>query len=174
MFYINPFGLEIHPKASTRVQRALAESNCVIYSIGSLYTSLIPVLLLRGVADSIETKLENGLTKTKVMLLNGSPDRETNGMSAVEHVEAVVKACLYSKLQRECTAQEISDCDWTRFLTHVMSPYVLPPVCLKELEDHDINVIQMEEREVDEDGKPIYDQKALLRELTELNNCAHK
>lgn len=174
VFYINPFGLEIHPKASTRVQRALAESNCVIYSIGSLYTSLIPVLLLRGVADSIETELESGQTKTKVMLLNGSPDRETSGMSPIDHVEAVIKACLYSKLQRECTPQEIFGCNWTRFLTHVLSPYELSAKCLKELRDHNIGVIQMTQKVVDEDGKPIYDQKALLRELTELNKCTHK
>lgn len=168
VFYINPFGLEIHPKASTRVQRALSECDCVIYSIGSLYTSLIPVLLLRGVAESIETPLEVG-TKTKVMLLNGSPDRETEGMAPIDHVEALVKACLYSKLQRECTSLEIAGCDWTRFLTHVISPFALPRKSLADLQRHGISVIEMSDHEVDDEGKPIYNLKALLRALAELN-----
>lgn len=96
VFYINPYGQEIHPRASSRVIRTLEEADVVIYSIGSLFTSTIPVVILQGFASSIQ---ENShLKKKKLLLLNGSKDRETESLDALGFVRALVGACLYSEL----------------------------------------------------------------------------
>jgi 2-phospho-L-lactate transferase/gluconeogenesis factor (CofD/UPF0052 family) len=110
--YINPFGQEIKPRASSRVLAALDSSNAVIYSVGSLYTSIIPVLMLQ----EFGTKLRNRKDMKKIMLLNGTEDRETHGMTAVDHVRAVVEACLYSS----GSIEDSQECDWSAFVTDLV------------------------------------------------------
>ena len=53
LWYINPYGQEIAPVANPKVVEALAQSRVVVYSIGSLYTSIIPSLVLRAVGRAI-------------------------------------------------------------------------------------------------------------------------
>ncbi|OKL61167.1 hypothetical protein UA08_03539 [Talaromyces atroroseus] len=92
IWYINPYGQEIRPPANPRVLEAINDSQAIIYSIGSLYTSLIPSLILRGVGKAIAMSP----ARHKILILNGSLDRETGPSSkpftAVDFVEAVVKA----------------------------------------------------------------------------------
>jgi hypothetical protein len=38
VFYVNPYGNEVHPSANPRVINALQHADVVIYSIGSLFT----------------------------------------------------------------------------------------------------------------------------------------
>lgn len=92
IFYINPYGQEIHPRASSRVVRSLEKADAVIYSIGSLFTSTVPVVILQGFASAIQTG-----KKKKILLLNGSLDRETQGLDALGFVRALVSACIYSE-----------------------------------------------------------------------------
>lgn len=113
LFYVNPYGEEIKPKASSRVLEALGRADCVVFSIGSLYTSIIPVILLQGFA----ARLVN--CNIKILILNGTHDRETNGMTGIEHVAAAVKACTYSLGLSHCDLDAI---DWTSFVTHVVYP----------------------------------------------------
>lgn len=96
IFYINPYGQEIHPKASNRVIRNLEQSDVIIYSIGSLFTSLIPVVILQGFASAIQDDFSK--RKKRIVLLNGSRDRETENMDIIDFVRALVGACLYSEL----------------------------------------------------------------------------
>jgi 2-phospho-L-lactate transferase CofD len=57
--------------------------------MGSLYTSIIPSLVLDGVGKAIrESKCQ------KILLLNSCPDRETSGLSAVDYVVAITKALI--------------------------------------------------------------------------------
>lgn len=86
IWYISPYGHEMRPQPNTRVLSALNAADTVIYSIGSLYTSIIPSLILRGVGDAVAK------TRFKVLLLNGSLDRETDGFKASDFVMAVVRA----------------------------------------------------------------------------------
>ncbi|KAI9736134.1 MAG: hypothetical protein M1834_001018 [Cirrosporium novae-zelandiae] len=135
IWYINPYGSEIHPAPNPAVVDALGDARTVIYSIGSLYTSLIPGLILRGVGNLIAgdeeqppksksaplssfpsasvdgEDLTNGKPtspsqstrtseiKVKILILNGTLDRETGlglpspqQMSAADFVLAVVRA----------------------------------------------------------------------------------
>lgn len=96
IFYINPYGQEIHPKASSRVIRNLEQSDVIIYSIGSLFTSLIPVIILQGFASAIQDDFTK--RKKRIILLNGTRDRETETMDIIDFVRALIGACLYSEL----------------------------------------------------------------------------
>lgn len=95
VWYINPYGQEILPPANPLVIDAIRDSQAVVYSIGSLYTSIIPSIILRGVGAAI------ALTQArhKILILNGSLDREVGPkpFSALDFVEAIVRAGEESK-----------------------------------------------------------------------------
>jgi 2-phospho-L-lactate transferase/gluconeogenesis factor (CofD/UPF0052 family) len=92
IWYINPYGQEIRPPANPRVLEAISDSQAIIYSIGSLYTSIIPAIVLRGVGKGIVSSP----ARHKILILNGSLDRETGPPSAPfvasDFVEAIVSA----------------------------------------------------------------------------------
>ncbi|KAK4251731.1 hypothetical protein C7999DRAFT_37452 [Corynascus novoguineensis] len=102
LWYINPYGHEIAPTANPHVVDALARSDTVIYSIGSLYTSIIPSLVLRRVGQAIGGSNSGGGSniRRKVLILNTSIDRETgpraDPMTARDFVAAITRACVES------------------------------------------------------------------------------
>ena len=65
----------------------------LVYACGSLYTSIIPCLALRGVGEAIATSPS---LRHKILLLNSSLDRETPGYSALDFVEAIREAATAS------------------------------------------------------------------------------
>ncbi|KAL8857538.1 MAG: hypothetical protein Q9178_005866 [Gyalolechia marmorata] len=99
IWYINPYGQEMHPSANPKAIAAIQSSDTIIYSIGSLYTSLAPSLILRGVGTAIATG-----PRFKVLILNGSLDRETGGFEAIDFVKAVVLCCEQSTQTQEAAA----------------------------------------------------------------------
>lgn len=99
IWYINPYGQEIRPPANPAVLAALNSAQAIIYSIGSLYTSLVPSLILKGVGEAIK----NPAIRYKILILNSTNDRETGPSwakySGVDFVEAVVRACVESQMR---------------------------------------------------------------------------
>lgn len=97
IWYINPYGQEMLPPANPRVVSAIKHSQAIIYSIGSLYTSIIPSIVLKGVGEA----LRSTAARHKILILNGSLDREvgpsTSPFSAFDFVEAIVRACEQSR-----------------------------------------------------------------------------
>ncbi|KAG9236576.1 hypothetical protein BJ875DRAFT_396892, partial [Amylocarpus encephaloides] len=92
IWYINPYGQEIRPSANPKVIESIRGSGAVIYCIGSLYTSIIPSLILRGVGDSIKA------VPYKMLILNGCIDRETSSVAsgpytATDFIAAISNAC---------------------------------------------------------------------------------
>lgn len=116
VWYINPYGQEIRIPANPRVVNALRSCGSVVYSVGSLFTSLIPNLVLRGVGDVIAT---SAAIRNKILLLNGSLDRETgpssNPFSALDFVAAIANACSYSRGRPTADEDEYS-----QYVTHVV------------------------------------------------------
>ncbi|CAI4218712.1 unnamed protein product [Parascedosporium putredinis] len=116
VWYINPYGQEIRIAANPRVVQALEQSDSVVYSIGSLFTSLIPNLVLKGVGDVIAT---NPAIRSKVLILNGTLDRETGPSSdpftALDFVAAIARACSYSRGKAPPSEDEYS-----LYVTHVI------------------------------------------------------
>ncbi|WP_300343470.1 uridine diphosphate-N-acetylglucosamine-binding protein YvcK [Fusobacterium sp.] len=79
VFYRNE---RVAPEENLKV---LEEADLIVFGIGSLYTSLIPNLLLKGVKESLEK------TKGKVVYVCNAMQQpgETEGYSAVDHIEAI-------------------------------------------------------------------------------------
>ncbi|KAF7367414.1 hypothetical protein MSAN_00804000 [Mycena sanguinolenta] len=88
LFYMNAYGFEIHPSPNPEYISALAANDMLVYSCGSLWTSLIPCLALRGVAAAIARSRS---LRAKVLLLNAKNDRETDGYTAVDYINAIVR-----------------------------------------------------------------------------------
>ncbi|KAK3113925.1 hypothetical protein LTR53_008292 [Teratosphaeriaceae sp. CCFEE 6253] len=97
LWYINPYGQQITIPANPRVLHTLNHASCIIYSIGSLFTSIIPALVLRGVGEAVASPL----IKSKILILNGTSDRETgpssHPMTALDFVAAIANACCESR-----------------------------------------------------------------------------
>ena len=64
---------EVFPAPNPRVLAALGSAEAVVYGMGSLYTSIAPSLILEGVGEAVAA-----VRGPKVLLLNGSLDRETS------------------------------------------------------------------------------------------------
>lgn len=74
------------PEPHPDVLRAIARADVIILGPGSLYTSVIPNLLVRGVAEAIR---RSGAVKLYVCNVMTQPG-ETDGYSALAHVRAIV------------------------------------------------------------------------------------
>lgn len=74
-----------HVPALPEALEAVTAADCVVIGPGSLYTSLIPVLLVRGLAKAIA---DSGARVVLVMNLMSEPG-ETDGLTAVDHVQAL-------------------------------------------------------------------------------------
>ncbi|KAJ6519249.1 UPF0052-domain-containing protein [Mycena sanguinolenta] len=88
LFYMNAYGFEIHPSPNPEYISALAANDMLVYSCGSLWTSLMPCLALRGVSAAIARSRS---LRAKVLLLNAKNDRETDGYTAVDYINAIVR-----------------------------------------------------------------------------------
>ncbi|KAI9566984.1 hypothetical protein HD554DRAFT_2024581 [Boletus coccyginus] len=86
LYYMNAYGHEVHPTPNPEFIKALATSEALVYSCGSLWTSIVPCLALCGVASAIA---RSNLFRVKILLLNGRNDRETDGYTAVDYVKTI-------------------------------------------------------------------------------------
>lgn len=94
---------------------ALGSASCIVYSIGSLFTSIIPSLILRGVGAAVA----NPAIRNKILILNGSNDRETGPssqpFSALDFVAAIASACAESRGLPKPKEEE-----YWHYVTHVL------------------------------------------------------
>ena len=75
-----------HPKALPEAVRAIGEAELILLGPGSLYTSVIPNLLVDGIADAVRTS-----DALKIYICNiMTQDGETEGMTASDHVKALL------------------------------------------------------------------------------------
>jgi len=117
VYYISEHGSEVLPPVNPATLTHLQCCEAVVYTMGSLYTSILPSLVLQGVGPAIAAK-----RCPKVLILNGVPDRETSWtsrrgsskhMMAVDVVDAVTAA-----LNQNEGAPEPHPCQ--SFITHVL------------------------------------------------------
>ncbi|KAK7302928.1 hypothetical protein RJT34_13825 [Clitoria ternatea] len=91
VFYMSSEGKnllhEVFPSANAAVLEQLNNVDCIVYGMGSLFTSICPSLVLLGIGEIISSR-----SCLKVLLLNGTSDRETNGFSASCFVTAITDA----------------------------------------------------------------------------------
>ena len=76
-----------HPKALPDALRAIEEADLILLGPGSLYTSIIPNLLVDGVADAIRASRAQTFYICNIMTQDG----ETEGYTAADHLEALLR-----------------------------------------------------------------------------------
>jgi len=159
LWYINPYGQEIRLPANTRVIDALNSASTVIYSIGSLFTSLIPSLILKNVGHALVT---SATIRSKILLLNGTNDRETgpssSPFSALDFVSAIANACCESR-----GVGPPKKAEYWRYVTHVVyleAGKGAPSVDREELARYGVEAIKIYGRRA-ADGEIRYDADAL-------------
>ena len=74
-----------HPKALPDALHAISEADLILLGPGSLYTSVIPNLLVDGVADTIRASHAQKFYICNIMTQDG----ETEGYTAADHLEAL-------------------------------------------------------------------------------------
>lgn len=114
IFYISPQGQEICPVALARVISSISSASTLIYSIGSLMTSIVPIIVLKGIGKAIAHDFAPG--KKRILLLNGCEDRETFGMSATDYIDTIVKLAHYSL---QSSNVDTTNLKWCNFVTHL-------------------------------------------------------
>lgn len=87
LFYVDTFNNRICPDPNPQVIRHIQESRGLIYGVGSLWTSIAPSLILKGVGEAIAA-----LGGPKIALLNCCQDRETAGMSALDYIMQLTRS----------------------------------------------------------------------------------
>lgn len=75
------------PKALPDALRAIEEADLILLGPGSLYTSVIPNLLVDGVADAIRFARAQTFYICNIMTQDG----ETEGYTAADHIEALLR-----------------------------------------------------------------------------------
>ncbi|KAL9236828.1 hypothetical protein vseg_011454 [Gypsophila vaccaria] len=91
VFYMSSEGKnllhEVFPTPNPAVLEQLHAVDCIVYAMGSLFTSICPSLVLIGIGEIISAR-----PCRKILLLNGTHDRETSGFSASCFVTAITDA----------------------------------------------------------------------------------
>lgn len=161
--YINPYGQQIRPAANPKIIETLREAGAIVYSIGSLYTSIIPCLVLRGVGEAIAT----GPAQAKILLLNGSLDRESgpswHPLDAMDFVRAIAKA---SNGSRGAAGKERPFAP-SRFVTHLvyLEGTGAPAVDRQALLAAGIEPVRVYGRRAEDGNGCRYDENALTQAL---------
>lgn len=75
------------PKAADGVIKAIKEADIIVLGPGSLYTSIIPNLLVDGVAEAVKESKAAKIYVCNIMTQSG----ETDGYSVSDHIRAIEK-----------------------------------------------------------------------------------
>ncbi|KAJ3041233.1 hypothetical protein HDV00_009771 [Rhizophlyctis rosea] len=105
VFYVNKERQETFTEINPLVASALVRKETIIYGCGSLYTSILPCLVVPGigrlVADIPSNHDPTPDPRKKILLLNGSTDRESRGYTAIDFILAITDALNFSCLARQ-------------------------------------------------------------------------
>jgi hypothetical protein len=90
-------GNEILPHLNPLLPRHFDEKSMILYGVGSLYTSLLPSLIVEGVGSAIASTATPSLRdRVKILMLNGTRDRETPDYTGMDFILAITDALNYS------------------------------------------------------------------------------
>ncbi|KAG0306220.1 hypothetical protein BGZ98_002774 [Dissophora globulifera] len=161
LYYINEYGQEIFPPPNPKLLCAMAEMETLIYSIGSLYTSIIPCLILKDVGRGIA---ESRSLKNKIFMLNGTNDRETPDYTALDFIKALTGALNYSlKLSGQFWPTEYKPSQYITHLIYLDNSEV--QVDTWGIEKLGIECVPCIGRRDPSSGRPIYDEEHLCKLL---------
>lgn len=150
LFYINSDMQEIKPKLNPRIIQLLLDYSLIVYGMGSLYTSIIPCLTLVGCGEAI-AECKNS---KKILLLNGTNDRETYGMTSSDYVNAIVQALnRYGEMSNSAQSYitHMYYCEGTSIVIHE-----------DELRKNSIQLVRIKSKK---EQISMYDEEDLLKHL---------
>lgn len=163
---------QVFPPANPQIISQLSTTDVIIYGMGSLYTSICPTLILRGMGEAI-----SAASAPKVLILNGFHDRETGGcwsdareMSASDIVQAVCTALnrTYTHSSRGARLQN-SPGDYVTALIVPKQPGVgAIDVDTKQLKAMGIQRLQEVETRLDSKGRALYEPEQLVKGIEEI------
>jgi hypothetical protein len=149
--------------ANPMVLNALNDAQAIIYSIGSLYTSIVPSLVLKGIGAAID----NPAIRYKILILNSTIDRETgpstNPYSALDFVAAIAKAGEESK-GNTAPVEKSKYRNYVTHLIHLQGPGT-PAVNKDELKALGIEAIRVYGRKNEGENFVRYDERGLIQAL---------
>jgi hypothetical protein len=163
LWYINPYGQEIRLAANPMVLNALNEAQAIVYSIGSLYTSIVPSLVLKGIGQAID----NPSIRYKILILNSTIDRETgpstNPYSAFDFIASIAKAGEESK----GNSGALDNSKYRNYVTHLihLQGPGTPAVDKEELKSIGIEAIRVYGRKNEGENFVRYDERGLIQAL---------
>ncbi|KAI5447802.1 uncharacterized protein YNL011C [Lathyrus oleraceus] len=164
VFYMSSEGKnllhEVFPSPNAAVLEQLYNVDCIVYGMGSLFTSICPSLVLLGIGEIISSR-----SCLKVLMLNGTHDRETNGFSASCFVTAITDA-LNRTYGESCNRlQNIPSKYINTLLVPRNSTVSVDVECLAAQGIFDVIVV---DSILDPKVGIIYDPKSLIRALADL------
>ena len=151
---------EVFPRVNPAVLQRIASADAVVYGVGSLWSSICPSLVPAGVGEAVLAR-----DCAKVLMLNGTRDRETTGMGVMDICRAIA-----SSLNRQHARQASRG---AKPLSHPLSAYVtavLAPddcqfdLCDAELLRSGIRVIRVPS-EHDDHGRIVFQPRPLVAAL---------
>ncbi|XP_058763957.1 uncharacterized protein YNL011C-like [Vicia villosa] len=164
VFYMSSEGKnllhEVFPSPNAAVLEQLYNVDCIVYGMGSLFTSICPSLVLLGIGEIISSR-----SCLKVLMLNGTHDRETNGFSASCFITAITDA-LNRTYGESCNRlQNIPSQYINTLLVPRNSTVSVDVECLATQGIFDVIVV---DSILDPKVGIIYDPKSLIRALADL------
>ena len=154
---------EVFPRVNPVVLARVGAADAVVYGIGSLWSSICPSLIPAGVGEAVAER-----DCAKVLMLNGSRDRETTGMDVLDVLRAVT-----SSLNRQHAR---GDSRGARPLRHPAAAYVtavLAPeggeldleTARAALAEAGIHTVLLVPSELDELGRVVFQPKAVVQAM---------
>ncbi|KAI0067548.1 UPF0052-domain-containing protein [Artomyces pyxidatus] len=164
LYYINAYGQEIHPGPNPDYISNLSSNEVLVYSCGSLWTSIIPCLALRGVASAIARS--PSLT-AKILFLNSRNDRETTGYTAEDYISAIERT-LNTRYQVEHygLGNAATTFPVSAFITHlVYLRGAAIPIDVAHVNRMGVRCVEVESNVLGRDGVPLYDAACAQRAM---------
>ncbi|CAG8528675.1 4324_t:CDS:2 [Diversispora eburnea] len=156
IYYINDYGQEMIPLPSVnpKVATSFCTKSTLIYSIGSLYTSIMPCLVLKGVGKAI---IESTTLKRKILILNGYNDLETDGYIASDFAKAIINGCNSSLKSSGLWSNEYQA---NKYISHMIF-LDNSQINVDILEIEKLGIECIETKGDIKNGKPVYNEDVL-------------
>jgi len=169
ILYVNAYRNEIYPAPNPSFVTALGRCQTLIYSCGSLWTSIVPCLALRNIATSIAA---SPTLRCKILLLNSVQDRETRGMDALDFINAICDSLNRSDQPSQEGARTEQ---WKAYqlVSHlVYFPEGQVKVDVEKLEDLGITCVQAESKLRSKSGAPKFDEESVRQALFRITTAS--
>ena len=154
---------EVFPRVNPAVLQRVGSADAVVYGVGSLWSSICPSLIPAGVGEAVAAR-----DCAKVLLLNGSRDRETTGMGVLDICRAVASSLnrQHARAAGGRGARPLGN-PLSDYLTTVLAPQGCDfdlQAAQQELQGQGIQLLVVPS-EADDHGRVVFEPRALVAAL---------